>query len=152
MDSLKEVFSFSRAETIALCLLLTICLIGGGALIYEHSRQSLPPELIFESISAEPDSPQSNSDVAEAFSTSAQAANLHSQPSAFKDSRNFRLNLNTAPGDSLAMLPFLGATLSTRIIDYREKHDGYDSVGQLVEIYGIGPKTLEKLRPYLFCE
>ncbi len=47
------------------------------------------------------------------------------------------------------MLPFVGATLSARIIDYREKHGGYDSVGQLVEIYGIGPKSLEKIRPYL---
>ncbi len=88
MDSLKEVFSFSRAETIALCLLLAICLIGGGALIYENSRQSLPPQLIFESISAEPDSPQKNADDAQATSTSALAASLHSQPSAFKDSRN----------------------------------------------------------------
>jgi competence protein ComEA len=49
------------------------------------------------------------------------------------------------------MLPFVGATLSARIIDYREKHGGYDSVGQLVEIYGIGPRNLEKIRPYLFC-
>ncbi len=152
MDSLKEVFSFSRAETIALCLLLAICLIGGGALIYEHSRQSLPPQLIFESISAEPNSPQKDVDVAKVTSSSAQAANLHSRPTAFTDSRNLRLNLNTAPGDSLAMLPFVGETLSARIIDYREKNGGYDSVGQLVEIYGIGPKSLEKLRPYLFCE
>ncbi len=152
MDSLKEVFSFSRAETIALCLLLAICLLGGGALIYENSRQSLPPQLIFESISAKPDSPQEDAETVNATSTTTLAASLQSQPSAFKNSRNLRLNLNTATGDSLAMLPFVGATLSARIIDYREKHGGYDSVGQLVEIYGIGPKSLEKLRPYLFCE
>ncbi len=152
MDSLKEVFSFSRAETIALCLLLAICLFGGGALIYEHSRQSLPPQLIFESISVESNSPPEIASEAKATSTTALAASLPPQSAAFAGSRNLRLNLNTAPGDSLAMLPFVGATLSARIIDYREKHGGYDSVGQLVEIYGIGPKSLEKLRPYLFCE
>jgi len=151
MDSLKEVFSFSRAETVALCILLTICLIGGGILIYEHSRQSLPPQMIFESLSAEPSSSDEEPNEMPS-SNSAMAASMPAKETPAFRQHKLVLNINTAPAESLALLPFVGATLSARIVDYREKHGQYDSVGQLVEVYGIGPKSIEKIRPYLICE
>lgn len=151
MDSLREVFSFSRAETIALCILLTICLIGGGILLYEHSRQSLPPQMIFESLSAAPSSSYNTAEE-KPISSSAMAASMPPRQSTPTSQTRLRVNINTAPAESLVLLPFVGATLSARIVDYREKHGQYDSVGQLVEVYGIGPKSIEKIRPYLICE
>ncbi len=153
MNSLKEVFQFSRAETIALGLLMSICLIGGGLLLYEHSRQSLPPQLIFESFAGDRDAQSSPSselkgEIAPPLSASALAPDIprHSE------SHHLLLNINTAPAESLALLPFLGKTLSTRIVDYRDKHGNYDSIDQLVAVYGIGPKNIEKIRPFLFCK
>lgn len=151
MDSFKEVFSFSRAETIALCILLTVCLIGGGILIYEQSRQSLPPQMIFESLSVEPTSSEALQPE-EPSTGGAMAASMPPKQTSPTRDLTLRLNINTAPAESLALLPFVGATLSARIVDYREKHGQYDSVGQLVEVYGIGPKSIEKIRPYLICE
>lgn len=152
MDSLKEIFSFSRAETIALSLLLTVCLLGGGILVYQHSRQTLPPQLIFDSIpsthNALPETPPDNKPP----TSMALDSDLASKPQPGKEQRKLRLNINSAPAESLVLLPFVGETLSARIIAYRQKHGPFDSTGQLVEVYGIGPKNLEKIRPYLFCE
>jgi competence ComEA-like helix-hairpin-helix protein len=151
LNSLKEVFSFSRAETIALGILLAVCLIGGGVLIYENSRQTIPPKLIFESIeSAQAVEPQPNYDSPTA--PQARTAAVTSERSATSaPSRPLKLNINTAPAESLALLPVVGEALSRRIVDYRTKHGPFAEVDQLVAVYGIGPKNIERIRPYLIC-
>ncbi|MGB5107814.1 MAG: helix-hairpin-helix domain-containing protein [Candidatus Zixiibacteriota bacterium] len=151
MDSLKEIFSFSRAETIALSILLTVCLVGGGILIYEHSRQSLPPQLIFESLEATPLSQQAPASDAQPASARTENVSAQSPEQQFQRTRNLVLNINTAPAESLALLPFIGETLSRRIVDYRANHGAFSSVDQLISVYGIGPKNIVKMRPYLIC-
>ncbi len=142
LATIKEVFAFTRGETIALCVLLVITLVGGGLVIYDHSRQSLPPRMIFEAVEAE------TSSVTEvAGSLPEQKPQTVALPT-----RPLRLNINTAPAESLQLLPLIGATLSRRIVDYRTQHGPFASVDQLVAVNGIGIKNLQKLRPYLICE
>ena len=43
----------------------------------------------------------------------------------------------------------IGSVLAERIIQYRIKYGGFKSVEELIKIRGIGPKTLEKLRPHI---
>ncbi len=43
----------------------------------------------------------------------------------------------------------IGPVLAERIIQYRKMHGYFRSVDELIKIKGIGPKTLEKLRPYV---
>lgn len=59
------------------------------------------------------------------------------------------VDLNTAPQVELMLLPGIGKVLSERIIAYREIRDGFQDVNELVEVHGIGPKTLAKLKPFL---
>jgi competence protein ComEA len=46
-------------------------------------------------------------------------------------------------------LPEIGELLAKRIVEYREKSGPFSSVDQLQRVRGIGPKTLERLRPFL---
>jgi len=62
------------------------------------------------------------------------------------------VNINTADSATLMTVDGIGATLAQRIIDYREEHGEFQSVDELLEVKGIGEKTLEKIRRYLGAE
>jgi competence ComEA-like helix-hairpin-helix protein len=62
------------------------------------------------------------------------------------------LNLNSAPADSLELIPGIGPALAQRIIDYRQKHGVFVAVDSLVNIYGIGPAKLNQLRSYFMVD
>jgi len=57
------------------------------------------------------------------------------------------ININTADETTLETLNGVGPSLATAIIQYRTEHGPFASVDQLDDVSGIGPATLEKLRP-----
>lgn len=57
------------------------------------------------------------------------------------------LALNTASAAELERLPRIGPALAGRIVAYREAHGGFRSVEDLQRVRGIGPKTMQHLRP-----
>lgn len=63
-----------------------------------------------------------------------------------------KINLNKATLSQLIRLPNIGPVKARSIISYREKLGGFKSLKQLTEISGIGVKTLEKLKDYLYIE
>ena len=60
----------------------------------------------------------------------------------------FVLDPNTAPADSLELLPGIGKVLADRIVEYRQRRR-FESEIDIINIKGIGPKLYERLRPYL---
>ena len=150
MSDWKEIFQFSRAETFALAILLVMALIGGGILLYENSTETLPPELFFQSAGAATKQPYMSAPVSQ---TNPKPAGAQSQDTSSVATRkptkptSLLLNINTAPAESLMMLPRVGKVISQRIIDLRQRLGRFDSVEQLVQVRGIGKKTLELIRP-----
>ncbi len=63
-----------------------------------------------------------------------------------------RINVNTANAAALDTIPGIGPTLAARIIDHRQKRNGFTDLDQLGEVEGIGPKTLAKIKPYIYVE
>ncbi len=55
------------------------------------------------------------------------------------------VNINTAGVPELTLLPGIGAVKARAIIEYREANGPFASIEQLLEVSGIGPKTLEAL-------
>ena len=60
-----------------------------------------------------------------------------------------RINVNTAGYYDLMRLPGIGEKRARAILDWREEHGGFSAPEQLIEISGIGEKTLEGLLPYI---
>ncbi len=62
------------------------------------------------------------------------------------------IDLNQADHAQLLQLPGVGENLVRRIEAYRAEHHGFRDVDELRRVGGIGPKLLEKLRPFVYVE
>lgn len=60
----------------------------------------------------------------------------------------FVLDPNTAPVDSLELLPGIGRTLADRIVAYRQTQPFTREI-DITEVKGVGPKLYERIKPYL---
>lgn len=60
------------------------------------------------------------------------------------------VNINTADKDLLTQLPGIGPVTADIIIQYRKDNGQFGSIEELTKVKGIGNKTLEKLKPYLY--
>jgi len=60
-----------------------------------------------------------------------------------------RVSINDASIEELVRVPYIGEKMAITIELYRQDHGTFQSLDQLIEIKGIGPKKLAKLKPYL---
>lgn len=58
-----------------------------------------------------------------------------------------RIDLNTAGLNELDSITGVGPVIAQRILDHRAQIGRFASVDELLDVKGIGPKTLEKMRP-----
>ncbi|WP_421773160.1 phospholipase D-like domain-containing protein [Gracilimonas sp.] len=64
----------------------------------------------------------------------------------------YPININTADEATLQLLPGIGPAYSKRIVQYRLENGSFKSVDEITNIRGIGPKTLQRLRPIITLE
>ena len=60
-----------------------------------------------------------------------------------------RVDLNLASEADLEALPKIGPATAKRIVEYRKQVGTIKTVDELVNVQGIGEKTLEILRPHV---
>lgn len=56
------------------------------------------------------------------------------------------VNINTAGLEELSSLPGIGETLSGAIISYRDKNGPFKSIGEIMNVEGVGPGIYEQIR------
>lgn len=61
----------------------------------------------------------------------------------------FLVDVNTATVGELCILPGIGETMARRIVAEREQNGRFNSLEDLVRVYGIGKKKLKTLEPML---
>jgi competence protein ComEA len=59
------------------------------------------------------------------------------------------VNINSADQLALETIPGIGPVTAQAVIEYREQIGPFDSVEELIDVSGIGPATLESIRPYV---
>jgi competence protein ComEA len=64
----------------------------------------------------------------------------------------FRVDLNEADRTRLMQLPGVGESLARRIEEHRERYGPFRNVDDLRNVSGIGPATLERLRPFVYAQ
>lgn len=61
----------------------------------------------------------------------------------------YELDVNRAEWQEWSVLPGIGETLARRIVAERQERGAFRSLEDLQRVAGIGPRTVERLRPYL---
>ena len=59
------------------------------------------------------------------------------------------VNVNTASLEELELLPGVGRSRAEAIVAERKQRGGFQAVDELVEVRGIGPALLDKLRAHV---
>ncbi|MBH9980539.1 MULTISPECIES: ComEA family DNA-binding protein [Bifidobacterium] len=81
------------------------------------------------------------------------AAALASSASSGSTDQAGRVNLNSASQQDLENVKGIGPVKAAKILEHRRAIGGrYTSVDQLLDVPGIGAKTLARLRPYLVAQ
>lgn len=123
---LKQVSNLSRPGRYAAAVVLAAC---GLASVYWAAKSGSP---------AAPTQSPATTDPVASPSTPA-TSNV----------RAGTLDLNTATAAELELLPGIGPSLAARIIEYRDKNGPFKKLNDLDNVYGIGPKMLEKIQPFV---
>ena len=132
LDVMKKKISFDR---VVLILAAAVLLLMVGWFAVEQTKQSAPWRVEVE-----------RNDRAEASVSTGHSDHPDSMLGGEV------IHLNTAPLQDLERLPGIGRTKAQAIVDYRQEHGPFQSVDDLLQISGIGPGTLEELRPYVTVE
>src|SRR5436853_4392815 len=62
---------------------------------------------------------------------------------------DFKIDVNKADWPELALMPNIGEQLAKRIVADRAERGPYRDLAELRRVRGIGPKTLESMKPFL---
>jgi comEA protein len=126
---------FTRNEQRVL-LFLTACFVTGGSIkIYQEHYQPLPNA---------PD----ESIILESTDSGFVAVSI-SQEKKIETGSFFNVQLNTAGQIELERIPGIGPVMARRILSYRQSKGRFQTVDELLNVKGIGPKKLQKIRSYV---
>lgn len=71
------------------------------------------------------------------------------EPEMIVDGSSFPLDLNTATASQLDEIPGIGPVLAEAIVTYREQNGYFTSLGDLLNVSGIGEAKLNEIMEYL---
>jgi len=137
---------FTEREKHVILFLVCTLIIGYGVKLYQESHlyDDFKPVTSIEKESFEKKARL-------AYDTSKRKGLNSSESSIENDSKPQTeiININTAKKQNLVKLPKIGTVTAERIIRFRDDYGPFKSFDDLLKVKGIGPKTLEKLKPQI---
>ncbi len=127
----------TRAETRALLRAAAVLVLISAVRFGVESRRGVP---LFESDSG---------NVLPALSEAVAEATAEQERRSKPLGPSERLDPNTASEVDLDRLPGVGAAIALAIVRERSLNGGFRSLDELLRVRGIGPSTLERIRPHL---
>jgi competence protein ComEA len=141
----KEKFGFTRTELIAVLVLSTTFLVGAALKLWmpHASTRSVHQSFSYAAL----DSQFLALSGARPDSTPAPGRTTERKPKGTPASHG--ICVNTATATELQQLPGIGPAIAARIVAYRKEHGKFHSIDEVGDVKGIGPRILERIRPFL---
>lgn len=151
--SIQRRFGISKNEGIVI-LVLTAGMIGGTASRYftkdAPTHQVVSAEKIIELLDsiAKMEAHADLDFLADSSSTWYRQSHSAGNNRLTTRGKIVRVNINSASKTQLEQIPGIGPATAQKIIDMRRGRK-FQDVADLLDVKGIGPKKLEKMRPYI---
>ena len=140
-------FTFNRNEQIILLMLCGVLIVGIVIRYLDSKDPDRIPDFEVRKNAVEVP-PREEAEVHQYLSPA--EADGKEDVSEKKDSPTGELiDINSATAKEFERLPRIGPQIAGRIVAYREKNGAFKRIDDITKVKGIGPKTLERLRPHL---
>lgn len=84
---------------------------------------------------------------AESYVTNSSGVSTNNEKT--EDSKNSKVNINTATQAQLETLPGIGPSTATKILTYRKEKGKFTKIQDIKEVSGIGDSKFEKIKDYI---
>ena len=145
----------TRQEQVALLFLTGTLLMGCVVLIADAWRQDgLPDFHVIRGAVAQPVMEEQSAAQMEGVAGTAQVAGATSQAEdglseGSGPQVDGKIGVNSADLMAWETLPGIGPHTAAAIVEYRRQHGRFDSIDELIQVRGIGERTVTRLRPRL---
>lgn len=96
--------------------------------------------------------PVPSSESAAEISSSAKSESESGEENGAENAQSAPIGINSATSEELQQIPGIGPVTAQKILDYREKQGTITKFEDLLEVNGIGKKTLETIKGYCFID
>ena len=155
---------FTKQEKIFICFLLLAIIIGAGIKIYKSYPRSATQ--LTQPADGKETEKQIQKKAALIDSLLEGRTFIFNQPNLVEDEvssssidssegsnkNNLMIEINSASAVELVRLPQIGPVLAERIVEYRNVYGAFKNIEELIKVKGIGEKTLNSIRPYLYIK
>ncbi|MDE2797188.1 MAG: helix-hairpin-helix domain-containing protein [Gemmatimonadota bacterium] len=143
-------FTFNRNEQIILLLLCGVLIVGIVIRYLDSKNPDHIPDFEVHKNAVEAPSSEEKTEVPQVTSlTQRQSSAEVPSPKEKVPQVGELININSATAKEFERLHGIGPQIAGRIVAYREKNGAFKRVDDITKVRGIGPKTLERLRPHL---
>jgi comEA protein len=136
-------WSLSRQEERFILFFLTLFFVGGVTFLY---RKSAVQSTRSDRQAAQQELDRSTRRLAEEVAAIKNDSLQQRVPTMKEKVVSGKININTATSVELQSLSRIGPALAGRILTYRESHGPFKSVDELLQVKGIGKRTLAVFR------
>lgn len=145
---LQNYLAITKGESTALAVVVTMFVTG---LLLQHLRPQPPvPANTYAAVDSVFNARSQQTDSQQLVTAAAFMPDTSDTLEPKEPKEAVRMNLNTATGRQLQQLSGVGPVLAQRILAYRKQNGAFVRVDELMEVSGIGPKTLDSIKPLLF--
>ena len=131
----RKASGISKYEKAVLLMTAGFFLLVGGWFWSEQTKAKPYQVMVLEPQNVEPELPAPSAPEREAIPDSLIEGEI--------------LNVNTAGAKDLERLPGIGEKRAQDIVAYREEHGLFTEVDAIMNVSGIGPGIMERIRPYV---
>jgi competence protein ComEA len=152
-------FTFTKLESRAIVLIILAILIGTTIKVVQNQSVSTPfdfssfdKEFAYKTSLYKNVENLTTEDTTESETTEETQIKKDKKGKKEQNLKEKSININTATKEDLIKLPGVGPSTAEKIIEYREKINGFKKIEDIMKVKGIGQKKFEKMKPYIFIE